>query len=195
MNRLEEAVRPLISPLIRGEPVTLDAEQTSVISRWIAMKCIVAEHSAPDRALTPRADREALRTDETIPPYFRIYLANQSEHGVAYFRNSQLMAVGGPMLQLPEAGMPKNIQTITFLLGRVFVHVVASRVINFELEQYVSIPKLYLTSRIWPPDHREMAWSHKPIFSPKEVGVIARSLGRFFAAQSKKTWLPPSTST
>ncbi len=187
MSRLEERVKPIVSPLILGEPIALDHEQTTTIAKWVALKCIVAEHAARDCALTPEDDRKALRLQGTIPNYFRIYVANHDGNECAYVRHSHCLAFDGPKPK-PElpTGIVKNVQTITFYLGRIFVHMNACRTDDFELESSVLIPSLYNNSRIWPPQHYEMVWPRNPIFSRKQVDSISLSLPTFLNAHSPR---------
>jgi hypothetical protein len=188
MNTLETSARPYMTPLITGEPVALDWEQTTTIARWIAMKSIVAEHSTPETAVTPRADREALRARGVIPDYFRIYIASHNaEFDTSFIRHTSCIAFRSTIPSPPLGGVANNIQSITFYLGRVVAHVTAARVDNLDLEQSILMPILY-QNRVWPPLHHEMVWPTNRPLSVSNVGQISGSLDKFLNAQNG-VWL------
>jgi len=152
MSKLEGAARPALTSLVLGQAVTLQAEQVAAVARWIALKCMVAEHASPGKALTPREDREALRASLTIPSYYRIYLAPyHGESVVAYQRHSLLISLAPKLASPLSAEVTKNVQTVSFFMGRVFVHVNAARIENFDLESRVQITPFYPAARIFPP--------------------------------------------
>jgi hypothetical protein len=187
MNRLEQAAKPLLTPLIEGTPVALDHEQTAIIAKWIALKCMVAEHSSKGTAVTPKADRVRFRLNGEIPWYFNIYVASHSANTSAFTRHSLCIAMDGVTPKPPLDGTTNNIQTITFYLGRVFVHVNAARVDNFKLEHCALIPSLYGTARVWPFQNYEMVWPRQPAFNVDQINAIATSLDQYIRAQ-KPIW-------
>src|SRR5947209_1548316 len=135
MRLLDEAARPFLTPLITGSPVALDFEQMALVARWIALKCMVAEHAERDVFVTPRSDRAAFRDAGTIPDYFRIYLFSHNlEHGIGFKRQSLAMSLTGPVPDPPPWGTPKNIETISFFLGRVVIHLNAVRIENYSIQ-------------------------------------------------------------
>jgi hypothetical protein len=85
-------------------------------------------------------------------------------------------------------GISKNIQTITLILGRFFVHAIASRVPNFDFQSRVNVPALY-ERRLWPPLHHSMTWPGQRVFSLSEVDQIGEGLERYLA-KVKRNWLP-----
>jgi hypothetical protein len=196
MNMIEEAARPHLRSLILGEKVTLDRSALDAVAKWIALKVMVAEHSDVDNAVTPRAYRMAFRNTGVIPDYIRIYLASHDlpfEKSIGYLRNSQALALRAPDESVPHGSLahitnalirgapepspslgdvPNNVQTLTFFLGRVFVHVTAARVDNFWIEDIASIPLLYDTAQIWPPKDMEMTWPREPAFTLRQVDNI-----------------------
>jgi hypothetical protein len=191
MNQLEQLARPLLTPLIQGDPVALDHEQTSVIARWAALKCMVVEHTDQQGSITPRADKVAFRDSALIPPYFRIYLASHKcSSRVGSTRHTHCLSLNGTAPNPPLEGTTHNIQTLTFILGSVFIHINCARIADFELERSVLIPSLYRTSRIWPLDHYEMIWPRAPMFDCGTVRQISNTLD-FFINAHRSRWIDP----
>ena len=138
----------------------------------VCVNRIGKEHST-DAAVTPKNYREAFRAGGAIPHYFRIYVASHStNHDVAMRRYSHCVAFGSQKPNPPLDGVPNNIQSITFYMGRVFVHVNAARVAGFEIERFVIAPTLYENFRIWPLKHYEIVWPKEPRFTVEGVSQI-----------------------
>ena len=193
MNRLEKEARPFITPLINGDPIALDVFQMTVVARWIALKCIVAEHSNPDYELTPRADRMALR-DGIIPAYYRVYLINHTiAHGIGYMRHSLGLSLSpdlGPIPNPPPWGTPKNVQTVSFFLGRIMVHLNASRIDDYSIESRYLIPEVWDQCRIWPFQNLRMVWPRRPLLDETGVATVATALAEIMAV-SDLVWQDP----
>jgi hypothetical protein len=207
MSQLEEEVKPILTPLIKGEEITLDRAQLDTLAQWIAMKVMVGEYNDPTSATTPRPDRIAFRQSRTIPSYMRIYVASHDvpfEKSAGYLRNSQSIARrkgedvapvdrlarirralqrGIPQPSPPLGDVPNNIQTVTFFLGHIFVHVTSTRVDDFAIEDIALIPKLYDTARIWPEQGSEMTWPRDPKFTLDQVNDIAGLMPKALGAQ------------
>lgn len=187
MNRLEDKARPILTELIQGNPVALDHNQTGLLASWVAMKCMILEHSSgPVTAVTPRADRVRFKATLEIPPYYRIYAgSHKTPVGSGMRRDSQCIGFTGVTMSPPLGDAPNNIHTVTLILGRVLIYLVAARIDDFDLESRVLIPALY-QSRIWPHLHDEMVWPRNPIFDTSAVDQIAGALGAWMNAQGVK---------
>lgn len=72
MSGIEEAARPLLVPIIKGEAITLDADQLKLVAQWATLKAIVCEHDNRGTEVTPQAERTAFMAEGLIPPYFNI---------------------------------------------------------------------------------------------------------------------------
>jgi hypothetical protein len=193
-------VQPYLTPLILGETATLDRPALDAVAKWITLKMMIAEHIDPDSAVTPRPLRLAFRNTGEIPEFMRIYLASHDlpfEKSIGYRRNSQALALrlaepfqpnggatqaistltkGAPRPSPPFCEVASNIQTITFFLGRVFVHVTSARLDDFKVDGIALISMLYDTARIWSPNDAEMAWPREPAFTLKQVESIGERI-------------------
>jgi hypothetical protein len=189
MNRQEQLVRPFFEPMIKGEKIVLEPEQLGALAVWCAIKFIVMEHSAIETALTPRDERLKLREEGKIPEYFRIYIGNHNSKSFsASVRHSHTMALSavGPKPELN--GTDRNIQTITLLMGRLFIHLNAARVDGFEIEQAYWISRVWDECRIWPDANCSLAWPHRPLVSDNGLGLIGNTLDTLLTS-GKATWM------
>jgi hypothetical protein len=185
MNRLEGEARPFLTPLIMGTPIALDFIQMSIVARWIALKCIVSEHSSGNADLTPRHDRFAFRENGIIPDYFRIYLINHNVPEGAWFnRHSLRLAVNQSEFDPPLMGARKTIQTITFVLGRVLVHLNAARIKDYTIEsRFRTQPvNVWDQCRLWPIKDGAGRWPRQPTLNAEGVRTVSTALAHIIGA-------------
>lgn len=151
MNRIEGKVKPFLTYMITGDPITINSEQMLFLSRWCALKFIVLEHSKVGESVTPRSDRIAFRENGTIPPYFHIYAGNhtsQTRSGAVRHAGTFSLTDERPPASLDGSG--PNTQTISIILGRLFLHLNATRVGGFKIEDDTNIIPIWDRCRIWP---------------------------------------------
>ncbi|MDQ2632371.1 MAG: hypothetical protein M3Y78_01395 [Pseudomonadota bacterium] len=187
MSLNEEAARPYLTPMIRGEPIALDSASQEIIARWIAMKIIVAEHAKPGLAVTPQTDRTALMLKGTVPAYFNIYAApHRAESDVGFMRNALTVSLDYSGPKPPLDGMPKNLQQATLLIGRLFIQVNAARLDDFSIEDRL-IPILYSGIRIWPIERPAFNWSETRTLTANDVFRISGALNAL-VSHSQVKW-------
>jgi hypothetical protein len=71
MCGLEDAVRPLIEPMIKGYPASLTTGQQITIATWATMKTAVFENVWTDESVLTTEDRDVIRTQNSPPPASR----------------------------------------------------------------------------------------------------------------------------
>ena len=189
MNRREGEVRPFLEPMIKGEPITLNPQNLESLAKWCAHKFIVMEHAALGTSVTPRKDRIALREHGTIPHYFRIYVGNHaSKSWSGSTRHSHTMSRSTEGPSPPLDGTERNIQTISILMGRLFLHLNAARVDGFEIEGVYFISRVWAECRIWPNASSSLVWPHRPLVGNDGLSMIANTLQTIFSDE-KIRWV------
>jgi hypothetical protein len=188
MSELESDVRPYLTPIVKGEPVTLLRPAIAKLAQWISLKAMIAEHAAPNVALTPRTDRQAFAESLAVPEYYRVYVAhNISDTRLFYHRHSHCVALSPEGPQPPLDGTEKNIQTVTMVAGRAVLHVTAARIENFTLEGRLNIIGFHDRCRIWPEPPGPISFPARPNLNQKGIDFVATSLERMLAL-SRTTW-------
>lgn len=133
-----------------------------------------------------------------IPDYFRIYMASHNlEISTSYIRHSECIMFDLSGAKPPLLDVPNNIQTITFMLGRVFIHLNAARIENFDLESRVDVTfksklaagSFWDAACIWPGSASATIWPRRPLVDSEGIRVISEVLVSYSSA-SKVTWLP-----
>jgi hypothetical protein len=189
MNRIEGEVRPYLTPIITGELTTLDRQGLTTLAKWMALKVIVAEHAAPDNALTPQCDRTAFWPRGVIPSYFRLYVAhNVSNAQLYYLRHAHCIAYSPDGPNPPLDGTSKNVQIVTFATGEAVMQAVSTRIEGAILEDRAYVVGFHDRCRIWPVPATTIDFPQRPRLDADGIENIASILERYISASSA-TWL------
>lgn len=177
MNRTEATARPFLEKMIAGDAVHLLPINQLAVAKWIAMKVMVAEHADRELAVTTPGEKRLFMETGQIPGYFRIYVGSHvSKSDTGYVRASTTASLFGPIIALPSLdGMRRNVEQVTFLMGRLFVHVNAARLDGFFIEDRILIPIVHDEMRIWPLQHPAFKFPRGPILSDFELGQVSDS--------------------
>lgn len=196
MSAAEEAARPSVEALLAGEPVSLSPKAQRVLAEWIVLKCIVLEHAHRGIAVVPESEREVFAETREIPSYFRIYLISHSSNsssGIKRYTHSA-MPTGHSEFVPPLDGMNRNIQRISFLLGKTYVYVNAARVEGFDFEDRILIPSVHDRLRLWPLQSEQFNLPTSPLFSNAELVRLDGTWERFMN-HPKVLWLTEEPSS
>jgi len=188
MGAIEAAAQPIATPLILGNPATLDRNAQAVLARWITLKVMVGEQNVPGDAVIPQGDRDAFRIAGVIPPYIKIWIATSvvPDWRASYFTEAATLA-------LAEAPMPdsrgKNVQTTAFGMGALFVYTMVSPATGIDISDLAVISGI---PRLWPISESIIVWPLPNILrgdGPMRLALWLRGL-----AQSEHVrWKPWAT--
>ncbi len=194
MSRVEQAAKPHLLALMSGVPTVLDRAAQRSIAAWITMKVIVAEHDQPDTAMTPAADREALRSDPPVlPEYFVIRIGMHTLAAqTAYRRHSETLMFASHDITPPPVpemlGMGRNAQMVTFAFAALLVHVFAARDCGRKPEQMLSFSNQALP-QLWPHQAEQFSWPPRRLVQRRELPQLLNGLEDLVAKQQVK-WVP-----
>jgi hypothetical protein len=148
-------VIPILTPMIRGEKITLTPEKQTILARWIAMKVMVGEHNHPKDAVTSYAERNQFKETMQIPANMNIWLGwcGQGGWATAYFRETH--TVSRTLTPAPEEIASKNMQEIAFGIGQLFIHIFHTTVAETGIEFNIN-PEAIL--RLWPLNGGDFVW-------------------------------------
>jgi hypothetical protein len=142
MKALEEAVRPILTPLIIGQPIALNRDDQRILAEWITLKVMVAEHNVPAEVVASQTDRDNFLGNRTIPPYFHIWVisSNSEKWRSRYIRQNATFSSPGAL----PLKVKRNTQTIAWGLGRLFIFVVMTTAEGLDLTEFFRIHPLVL---------------------------------------------------
>lgn len=171
MSELENEAKPILLKLLGGESIELCAEKQKTLARWITMKAIIGEHADSDTHMTPREDRSLLRLENRIPNYFVIYIGvHNASSDSAWLRISQTIALSPEGPSPPLGQLKRNIQSIAFICGKLFVFVFAVREDGIEPTEFLKLRKV---QRIYPRQSDIVKWPPTDTLTTWDMGRIA----------------------
>jgi hypothetical protein len=127
MSRLQEAAKPHLLPLIKGERAFIKPYDQRLIAAWAATCVMCAEWYNPELVSIPFSDREYLRLYLEAPKSWKIWIGRYLRgkwkgywvhHSVPILEN----------VPEPDDATPwsPNTQTTTFVVGQLFIHAFSS---------------------------------------------------------------------
>lgn len=189
MSGLEEEVRPILTPLIKGESCTLTGAQLKTLAQWLTLKALVVEHANAETSMTPREDRTAFFEHGVIPPYFNLYAAHNVGQSRLFFRRHSHTIAANPEGPVPPLdGTHRNIQSVTIVAGEAVFQIVATRLEAFQVEQRAWCIGFHDRCRIWPQPPDDLKCPPRPRLDDVRIEFVASFLDRFFHAPNM-VWL------
>jgi hypothetical protein len=180
MSALEEEVRPILTPLIRGEAFFLEDVSQRSVAAWVTMKFIVAQQTY--EPITTREERQHFKQTLTPLKSWNIWLFPTAS-AEWYYRQPASTGLAG---QIIPAGRPKpNSQSITLGIGKLLIFAVSfgidKPVEDFRITRFGrNIWPGHLGRRIWPtiPDFQ---WPPGPPIDAAQAHQIASMFGSTIA--------------
>jgi hypothetical protein len=126
MSALQEAAKPHLIPLFKGEKSVLTADAQKAIATWIAMATMTGERMAKNSAVTvPQLERDWLMNNR-VPPdgTWRVWIGRCSEpwRGQQWVRTTSIILDAE---KLPNAVMTDdrvpNTQATAFKIGKLYI--------------------------------------------------------------------------
>jgi hypothetical protein len=72
-------VKPILSPLILDQAITLDEDRQLTLARWIATKAMVAEHSRLSDVVSLQEDRTQLMLNAIVPIHWKMWIGRSRD--------------------------------------------------------------------------------------------------------------------
>jgi hypothetical protein len=196
MSALETSVQPYLIPLMQGEAIVLDDVARLVLTQWMFMKILVAEHNSyrghPADPIYSQAARTAFMNDRTIPEGLDIWIGRQfpQKWRTAIHRHAVTMGVStSPIIpEFPPSGRAKNMQAVTWGISRLSVYFVGIN--DPAVIATIAFGDLAPLVRLWPLDGADISWPPPGMPLP-DAGMdqLTKMLGAFLEGPSV-LWAP-----
>jgi hypothetical protein len=189
MSTLEDRARPILEPLLAGNPIALNQSQQRILAEWITMKIMVAEHNTPEDVVIPRTDKETFKANHTIPAYITIWIGKHNVSGwhTGFYKHTATLSLT-PNPPPSALGGRKNVETIAFGFGALFVFVMVSDAGGVDLNNFVRVMHL---PQLWPEGQTPIEWGTFTL-TGNAPGDIATTFERL-TASPKVLWKPLPT--
>lgn len=185
MSRLEDEVKPILTPMILGNAVTLTAKQQERITTWMTKCAMVFESMATGEVLYNNLDRQHFRKTGSPLSATSAWLG-QYTGGVRIIPNYRLIS-----RQQKDGGTVK-VLVLTLVFGELALQLTCAKWTQ-ELS-YMEIPTFILTDtksllvEVWPVNLLGVHWPPRCSFDDENNRIrylIARFDGKNFASPLK----------
>jgi hypothetical protein len=171
MNRVENAARPILTPMIKGQCATLDRPAQFVAAFW-AVKTAMVFECALSQPLSEiywsQTERETMRVEphSTVPVETLVRVAAHAGDGLAYGRagRSHLTTIAGRDHGVHGA-------RITLMVGSLVLQVEADRWTGMTGSNSIWWPPQYNSQSewLWPIQHDHLHW---PTAAPLDEAAL-----------------------
>jgi hypothetical protein len=163
MSELQNAAKPILVRLILGQSIFLNKDQQQILAAWSAMTMISAEYFYPNRATTSVTDRRWLFKHKLAPRNFRFWIGDyERKNWVGHWVHNSMRITEHEGVQgwtVHPDGTPRaNTQTITFVVGRLFIHAFACPFRDILEARKICDAVDSRLSQIWWPRHSLLIW-------------------------------------
>jgi hypothetical protein len=187
MSALEISVKPLLTPLIKGDPVVLDTQMREIIIEWIVMKVLVAEHNFylghPADPIFDQAARTRFMQSRAIPAGIRSWVAMQN--GTKWVTGFHRHATGLGFTTtlpppLPPPGRAKNVQVVTWGIGKLLIYLNATTDAN--VYGRLELNRMGPLLELWPLTPNNIEWPARFFVGDSYIDDLADALENFIVS-------------
>lgn len=182
MSDLQTMAKPTLVPLILGEAAFVNKDMQRTLAAWAAMTMVCAEYFYPHRATTSVTDRRWLFKQKLAPRSFRIWIGDyeRKDWRGHWIHNSMRISEheGAQGWTVYPDGTPRsNTQTVTFVVGRLFIHLFSCPFPEILEARKLVQPIEDRLIQIWPPRHSFLTWP--PANSPGDLDADQLTMAIF----------------
>ena len=162
MGDIQEAAKPVVAPMIEGQPLLLDRAAQTAISAWAASAAITAEFSRNNDVAITDEQRSSFYKNRVPPESFKIWVGRYpSERGKGfYWHFTQSVHFDADVLASKDPDNPPiNTQTTTYMVGQFYVHVFTCPIIEvFNHVKCLGRRGDIVLDQIWPITKPTIWW-------------------------------------
>jgi hypothetical protein len=172
MKDLQDAVKPILVPLLDAKPTLIGQYNQKLLAAWIAMCIMTGEYYSPDQAAIPFKDREYLRLYREVPRDWRIWIGRylRGRWNGYWVHHSLPITEDGAKWDNNPPPSP-NTQTTTFIVGQLFIHAFSSGVPGITDKWRLDEPGRPFLAQLWPPKESFIAWPTNDISDRAAVEI------------------------
>jgi hypothetical protein len=175
MSQLQQRAKPYLLPLVFGDVTAFDARAQEILSAWVAMFVMVAEHFDRYKVVSSQKERSFLWKRQKAPANWKIWIGDFEKKNWKGHLARFCVPISSKKHRIKrmDNGLPRpNTQAVTFVVGRLYVHV-ASPVTDI-FEKY----RPDLLVQIWPVRRNIVAWPPTTM-TDRDADRIAAAFHRF----------------
>jgi len=176
MKHIQDAAKPIIVPMLKGGPATLQRKQQRVLAAWVAMSVMCSEFDKNSLQAISHEDRDILYRHK-VPPRvnWRIWIGRHDGPAAANSQWDHRALLILPAEKVADAatsdGRSYNTQSTTYAVGELFVHAISA-----DWEKCVRKFRMVHSDaliELWPPNGSPLRWPPSHTLSDAEAGRVA----------------------
>ena len=181
MSQIEKRVRPVLGPLAEGVPFRVTEQDQSILAIWCILKTMVAEFDDPERVTTHHMQRKRMCRRQLAPSKgWRVWIGHFDRDAWApyYIINTLSILPGPPPLNGANVAVKRyNTQSVTQIVGKLFIHVIHSPYRELVSRWVFPVPVQGKLRQIWPLTGYSFVWPPDPMTD----GIADAAAQAFFA--------------
>lgn len=183
MREIENAARPILVPLIKGEAARISPAHQPLIATWATLKAMVTDYDDDLKITTHHMQRKRMFVQH-LPPKagWGIWIGNYER---VHWKPEWIST---PFLLLPNKRVIKrasrkatyyNSNSITQVIGNLFIQLVHTPMPRFIERWRFPLPQGRALFRIWPPTQFSINWPPPPAFTDADADRIANAIPQY----------------
>ena len=191
MRRLENRAKPIIIPLMHGQPLRLTPDEQRIVAAWAAMKAMVSEYDVEDEAhvTTHHTQRKRMMKFQ-LPPEggWKIWIGHfQRNQWTTQWVSNPFLFFGAGKRQgvLGQPATYYNSQVSTQVIQQLFIQVLRSPMHRFVEKWRFSQPAADKLRVIWPPSPYSFVWP-PPTMGDRAADYVAGAVIRTLDERARR---------
>lgn len=172
MSQMQEKAKPYLVPMLRRQPIVHHRRAQTVLSAWVTMMTMVAEHVYRDKIAIPQCDRDFLRAHRKPPKHWRIWIGAHANQAFPLITHNVLeFAEEGVEVPNRARADGQNTHSTTICIGEHLLFHAMSSIPAYNLVRRWEPPaqfRAYL-DQIWPVRDTVIGWP--PQFALNDAGL------------------------
>jgi hypothetical protein len=181
MSKLQEKTKPILLPLILGQQSLLTKKSQTILAAWIAMFAMVAEFidKSGTRIGISYEDRLFLKEKLFAPSSMKIFIGHyKKDKWLAVWAHTTIPIASENHVPLRSSfgvDIP-NTQTTTFVIGKLYIHLVSSDISSLVRKYRIVGDMRDLIYNIHPVRQSPLAWPPPRTMTDLDADNIASAL-------------------
>ena len=200
MSDIEDAAKPILTPLVLGQPSHLDVNQQQVVATWAFSRAIIGEQLSPDLKGIPADHRQWLFEHHEPPPQVRVFAAatdglwwlpgEGQGRGNVHFSGKKMLSNKDQTHISPSLVAGALVGYAATILVRHLALQVVANILDGGALAYPADLAPFLTE-VWPTTTIPMTWPPATVMSRQEVEHLIDAWRG--DAPPARLWVPDET--
>lgn len=179
MSVLQSQTKPILVPLLNGEPYSLRRRDQAILATWVTMFAMVAEFRlrSGELAAISEAERKEFMASRLPLKNWKIWIGaidDETWRG-RYVHTTLPVYSASDVEKRTSDGVPiPNTQTTSFVVNKLYVHAISSSVVDLHRQQIST----KIVQRIWPLFTKIIKWPPRYFLDSQDAEWLSMAFFR-----------------